>query len=72
MTSAHLQRAWLLVEQRRHQEALDELAQELALDPDNGIAHALRALCLGSLEKYREASGAAQAALEADPNHPLT
>lgn len=43
--SLHLQRAGLLIEQNRWQQATDELKQTLAFEPDIGRAHSLLAIC---------------------------
>jgi tetratricopeptide (TPR) repeat protein len=65
---ARLERARLLVQQSRFEQAEKELRGELASDPGSGEAHALLALCLSELERFDEATREAQEAIRLDPD----
>lgn len=69
---AGLERARLLMDRRRHDQAADELRRALGQDPENALLHAYLALCL--LEDPARRAEALQAALGAtakDPEQPL-
>ncbi len=68
---AHFDRALLLFEQSRHDLAERELMQELAVDPDNSMAHSLLALCLSKQKEYQRATEEAQAAVGLTPDLPF-
>ena len=72
MTSAHLQRALLLLEQSRTEQAEDELRRALADDPHSPLAHALLARCLVVRKQYHEASAEADLAVHLAPDHAFT
>lgn len=63
----HFERGMALFELRRFREAIEEFSQELADDPQSALALAMRAACLGSLAKNRQAQQDARAAIELDP-----
>jgi tetratricopeptide (TPR) repeat protein len=69
--SRHLDRAMLLLEQSRHDLAEAELRQELAVNPENGVAHAVLSICLSRSERAAEATTEAQAAIGLAPDLPL-
>jgi tetratricopeptide (TPR) repeat protein len=66
--SAHFDRALLLFEQSRYDLAERELTQELAVDPDNSMAHSLLALCLSKRKEYQRATEEAQTAVGLMPD----
>jgi tetratricopeptide (TPR) repeat protein len=65
------QRGILLLQQGRHDLAIQEFQQCLVSDPQDGFAHACIALCLGKQKKYVEASESAARAIESDPDQPF-
>jgi tetratricopeptide (TPR) repeat protein len=67
----HLDRALMLLNQSRPDLAEQELRQALGADPDDGIAHALLALCLAQRKAYAEATEEAEAAVHLAPDHPF-
>lgn len=68
--STHLARAQMLIERSRYEQAIGDLQQHLAGDPNNAIVHAQLALCLSELKKYREATEEAQLAVHLGPDAP--
>lgn len=64
----HLQRAFLLFEQSRHELAEGELRQALASEPDEAYAHALLALCLSERKQFKEATDEARQAIHLRPD----
>ena len=64
----NLQRALLLYDQSRHEQAEDELRQALASDPHDPYAHALLGLCLSHREQFKEATEEAQQAVHLAPD----
>lgn len=68
--SRHLERAQLLMEQRRIADAEKELALALQESPDNGFAFRLLALCKVMGRNYAAALAPAQQALAIDPDDP--
>ncbi len=66
--NVHLQRAQVLLEQSRVEQAVQEIRQALTLDPDDARAHALLALCLTDLNHREEATQEAQAAIHLAPD----
>jgi tetratricopeptide (TPR) repeat protein len=67
----NLQRAILLVQQARHEQAITELRQSLTAEPNDPYAHALLGLCLAKLEKFQDASAEAQQAIHLSPDFPF-
>lgn len=67
----HLERAWVLIEQSRHDLAEAELRQELAEDPNSATAHALLGLCLARRERFDEATREAELAVHLWPDLPF-
>lgn len=67
MTNPHLQRAWLLLDQSRHELAEQQLRQALAQEPDSARSHALLAVCLAERESFSEATKEAQQAIHLAP-----
>ena len=65
-----LERASLLLQQRRHDLAETELRRHLAGDPDDAPGHTLLALCLAALERPREAIDEAREAIRLAPDLP--
>ena len=65
------QRALLLHDQRRYEDAERELKQVLAGDPHNAEAHAMLGLCLAQRKAYLEASAEADAAVGLAPDVPF-
>lgn len=72
MGNPHLQRAWLLFEQSRHEMAEQELRQTLAQDPHEPTAHSLLALCLSQRKDYQEATREAQQGVHMAPDVPFS
>jgi tetratricopeptide (TPR) repeat protein len=70
--SVMLQRANLLFEQERYNDAADAVRQYLASDPENAGAHRLLALCLVNQNKLQEATDHAQQAIGLDPTDPYS
>ena len=66
--SPQLQRALVLHEQGRHDLAEKEVRQHLALEPDDGFAHALLAVSLIEQKKHAEANQAARDAIANAPD----
>lgn len=66
--SRHIERAVLLYEQDRNDQAAKELRQALAADPDNALAHSLLALCLSDMEQYQEATREARHGVHLEPD----
>ena len=69
--NAHFQRASMLMEQARYSLAEDELRQALAQDPDDGMAHAMLALCLSYQEKFNDAQQEVETAIHLIPDQPF-
>ncbi len=66
-----VQRASLLSEQGRPEQAIEELQQALVEDPNNGLVHALLAANLAELDRLKEATEQAQQAVHLAPELPL-
>lgn len=69
--AGHFERALVLAEQNRPEEAVAELRLHLADDPDNFLAHCQLALCLIDLKRYDEATESAQLAVHLAPDRGL-
>ena len=69
--SAAFQRAVILQQQGRFADAEREWRQVLALDPHDGRAHAMLALCLSERKEYAQASYEADAAAGLAPDEPF-
>jgi tetratricopeptide (TPR) repeat protein len=67
----HLDRARLLLERHRPAQAEPWLRRQLTLEPHDAQAHALLALCLVRLERFREALAEAQQAIHLAPDSPF-
>ncbi|MEZ4731633.1 MAG: tetratricopeptide repeat protein [Caldilineaceae bacterium] len=65
-----LDRARLLLQQRRYDLAEKELRQVLAGEPDHFLAHAWLSLTLLEMARYSEAEAEAQEAIHLAPDHP--
>lgn len=68
---AHFERAMVLFQQSRHDQAAEELRQELAANPDHVLAHSYLALCLARREEFEEAQAEATAAIGLSPAVPF-
>lgn len=68
---SHLQRAQILLEQRRTDLAEPELRLAVAEAPDDPAPHALLALCLCDREQYIEATEEAEQAIARGPSNPF-
>jgi tetratricopeptide (TPR) repeat protein len=66
--NVHLDRARVLLDQGRYDLGERELRQALVVEPDDAHAQALLALCLSHLERYHEATEAAQEAIRLAPD----
>jgi tetratricopeptide (TPR) repeat protein len=66
--SPHLERAYLLYEQRRYELAEKEIGQALIVNPNDARSLALLALCLLEQEKFTEATQRAQEAVGNAPD----
>ena len=68
-----LQRARLLFEQHRLEQAAEQLKQLLAQDPDDAEAHALLALCLlDNKDQWHNATREAEQSIHLAPDHPFS
>ena len=65
----YLPRVQLLLSQRRHTQAAQELRRQLTHDPHDSIAHALLAVCLLEEEELTEAQSEAQLAIHLSPEY---
>lgn len=70
--TAHLERARLLISQRRMEMAEKELGLSMAQDPNNPIAHALLAFCLADRKQFETATSHARQAIGLGPDVPFT
>jgi tetratricopeptide (TPR) repeat protein len=70
--SPHLQRAYLLYDQRRYDLAEKEVGQVLLEEPNDARSLALLALCLLEQEKFTEATHRAQEAVANAPDESLS
>jgi tetratricopeptide (TPR) repeat protein len=70
MTTAYLERAQLLMQTRRHDEAEKQIVQALIEDPNNGEALALLAWCRLAMDKKKEAIQPAREAVTEQPDNP--
>ncbi len=66
--SRQLQRAELLMEQRRYDDAEAELRQHLLNEPEHARAHALLAMCLSEREQFADATAHARQSIAAAPD----
>jgi Tfp pilus assembly protein PilF len=66
---SHFQRAQVLVDRQRYDQAITELHQALASEPDFDSAHALLAVCLSGKQQYEPALAAINQAIGLDPNY---
>lgn len=64
----HLQRAQLLIQQRRYEDAERFLGESLGRDPDNAWSHALLGLCLAQRERFTEATDRARESVARAPD----
>lgn len=65
-----IRRALLLLQQSRFDLAEQELRKSLAEDPEEAVAHALLAFCLGQQDRLQEADGSARQAIALAPDEP--
>jgi Flp pilus assembly protein TadD len=68
MNSGHLQRAMLLSEQGRHQEAVAELRLCLVQNTEDSLTHGLLALSMKELEQFDQATEHARRAIHLAPD----
>jgi tetratricopeptide (TPR) repeat protein len=66
--NAHHQRASMLLNHDRHEEALHELQQAITEEPDNPFHHALQAIALSRLARHQLALEAARKAVQLAPD----
>jgi tetratricopeptide (TPR) repeat protein len=66
--NAHLQRATLLYDQNRYEQAETELRQALSATPEDPLAHALLALCLCHRKEFAAATEEAKQAVHFGPD----
>jgi tetratricopeptide (TPR) repeat protein len=69
-TNPHLQRAHLLLSQRRYDLAESEVRQAIAAEPNEPLGYAFLALCLGESKHWQAATEAAQRAIALGPDEP--
>ena len=69
--SPQLQRAILLVQQERYEQAITELRQALTADPHDPYPHALLGICLAKVEKFQDATAEAEQAIHLSPDFPF-
>ena len=72
MNARLLERAQLLLQQRRYADAEAELRKVLAENPHFSTAHALLSLTLGQMDRHDEAIAAAEAAVGLGPDEGFT
>jgi tetratricopeptide (TPR) repeat protein len=70
--SASLERARLLLEHERYDQADREIRGYLAENPNDVGGHYLLAICLSELERYDEATAEARTAIHLAPDQPLS
>lgn len=68
--SALLQRAHLLIEQNRPKEALEQLSQHVANEPDDFEGYMVQAICFMQLKELKKAADALRTSLSLEPDHP--
>ncbi|MCC6125313.1 MAG: tetratricopeptide repeat protein [Pirellulales bacterium] len=68
MNPPRLQRASLLVDQRRYDLAEPELTAAMAEEPNNALAHALMAICLLARKEYERATEFAERSIHLRPD----
>lgn len=68
--NSNLSRAHLLFEQGRFEMAAEETGRQLALNPEDPLAHCLLALCLSKMKRHEEAIREAQTAVHLAPDFP--
>jgi tetratricopeptide (TPR) repeat protein len=68
-SSSHFQRAQVLADRQRYDQAIKELHQALASEPDFDSAHALLAVCLSNLQQPEAALMEINQAIGLDPNY---
>jgi tetratricopeptide (TPR) repeat protein len=68
---SHFDRALILFRQSRFDLAEQELRQDLAEDPNNGVTTALLGLCLSQRSAYKEATATVESALALAPTLPF-
>ena len=66
--NAHLQRALMLLDQSRHEMAIDELRQLLAVEPNNATGHAILAICFSETKQYADAQAESELAIHLSPD----
>ncbi|MFL5731243.1 MAG: tetratricopeptide repeat protein [Cytophagaceae bacterium] len=71
MISQGIERARLLLEQNRYQEAMKELEKSLASDPNNPEILSLLSICKSADQKYKEAEQLIKSAISLDPANPF-
>lgn len=69
--SGHFERAQVLLNQNRPEQAVTELRLHLADDPNNFLVHVQLALCLTELERFDEATESAELAVHLAPDQSL-
>jgi len=67
--SLQIEKAQLLIEQQRFEQAIKELNQELVSNPDEPYVHALLAICLRQLDRSKEALDSAKRAVQVGPDY---
>ncbi len=68
----NLQRALMLLQQERFDQAIEELQQALLTDPNDAYAMSLLAICLSSTKQYAKAEEAAANAISLAPDSPYS
>jgi tetratricopeptide (TPR) repeat protein len=68
-SSSHFQRAQVLADRQRYDQAIQELHQALASEPDFASAHALLAVCLGEQQQHKAALESVNQAIALSPNY---
>lgn len=69
---SHLARAQLLIERSRYEEAIGELQQHLAQEPNNPLVHSYLGLCLCEMKRYADATQEAQLGVHLGPDQPFS
>lgn len=67
--SSYLERARVLYELGKYEQAANELKRALRKDPENGYTHALLAVCLSNSGRFSEATQEAKAGILYDPDN---
>src|SRR5690606_37194347 len=69
MSNPHLDRAWMLIRQRRYADAEKQIERALEVDCNDALAWAYRGICVAALRSNREGRKLICKALELEPRN---